>query len=213
MPTLQEVCAYNQKNVDWSKFFSVVKTIGITMNGKKDRFDKSNILELSLSIFSDNAIDYVNGDGVDHNLVNLLNEYGNPTQQEMKFSSRAFYDLVTIQRKTKNQSKVEGLKKLNKPVSLKLFNSNGTNGYQDLPSTYADFLLAVDNYSAWVIETKSMKPYLKFSGDGIEAKNVPSNLFLEVVGPDTADLDIKQLLDFDYKLEKIKFQREFLSRF
>lgn len=212
MATVEQVCVYNQTNINWNKFFSVVDTLGTTMNGQKDRFDKSDIIEMALSVYSNDTIEYVNNDGVDHRLLNLPNNEGTPTEQEMKFVSQVFYGMRVVQRKTKKQPKIEELVKLNKPVTLKLVNSMGSNSHKDLPATYAEFLMVVDNYSAHVIATEDLKPYLKFGGDGIEAKNVPCNLFVEVVGPD--DLaNRRALTNFNYKQAKIEFQRNFLAQF
>lgn len=218
MVTLEQVRDYNKHHVNWSKVFSVIKTLGTTMNGQKDRFDKSDLIEMSLSVFSNGAISYANDDGVDHRLTNLLNASGAPTEQEMKFVSQVFYGIRTTQRKTKTQPKIEGLVKLDKPVTLKLVNSQGTNSHQALPATYAEFLMVVDNYSAWVARTEDLKPYLNFSGDGIEAKNVPIDLFLEVVGPTQqvdrlVEVGMTKLTDYDYKAEKTKFQMAFLALF
>jgi len=211
MITIQQVCEYNKKHVNWVKFFSVVDTLGKTMNGQKDRFDKSDIIEMALASFSNDKIEYVNDDGVDHRLTDLM--YKNkPVEQEMKFFSEVFYGMRVTQRKTKNQKKIETISKLTKPVSLKLVNSHGTNGHAELPKTYAQFVIVVDNNSAFVIATETLKPYLKCGGDGIEAKSVPSELFMEIIGPDKLS-ERKRLESYDYKKAKIKFQQDFLAQF
>ena len=88
----------------------------------------------------------------------------------------------------------------------------GSNSHKTLPAEYAKFLLVADNHSVHVIEVSALTPYLRFGGDGIEANKVPYNLFHKVVGPD----DVKgrqSLTGFNYKEEKLKFQRDFLSKF
>jgi hypothetical protein len=214
MPTIQQVQAYNKSNVDWEKFFSVIDTLGSTMNGQKDRFDKSDIIEMALDAYSHGAIKYINTNGVDHHLVNLLDANNDPTTQEMKFVGVLFYKEFVVERANKNRG-VTGTKELrpiNQPITLKLVNSMGSNSHKTLPADYAKFLLVADNHSVHVIEVSALTPYLKFGGDGIEACKVPCNLFYKIVGPE----DVKgrqSLTGFDYKEEKLKFQRDFLNKF
>jgi len=214
MTILQQVVEYNQKTVNWDKFFSVVDTLGSTMNGQKDRFDKSDIFEMALEAYSNGSIKYVNDDGVDHLLMNLLDSSGKPFTQEMKFVGSLFYKEVVVQRAKKKLGipSVKELQPSNKPITLKLVNSMGSNSHKTLPANYAKFLLVADKYSIHVIEVVTLVPYLKFSGDGIEASKVPYNLFQKVIGP--SDINNRQTLEnFNYKEEKIKFQLNFLSKF
>jgi hypothetical protein len=214
MPTLQQVCDYNRAQVNWIKLYSMIDTLGTTMNRQKDRFDKSDLIEMGLDIYSNGQIKHVDCDGVDHELVNLPNAKGLPTTQEMKFDSKLFYKMVSVQRANKRRG-IEGHKELqrsNEPVNLRLVNSRGENTHTALPDTYAEFLLAADNNSVHAIEVGTLLPYLEFPGDGIVAVNVPSNLFMQVIGPD--DITTRQpLANFDYKQEKLAFQRNFLNKF
>jgi hypothetical protein len=214
MATIQQVQEYLKSTVNWTKFFSVVDTLGTSMNGQKDRFDKSDIIEMALDAYSNGAIQYVNDDGVDHKLINLLDLNGNPSTQEMKFVGVLFYKEFVVERANKKRgtASVKELQLANQPVSLKLVNSMGSNTHTKLPSTYAEFLLVADNHSVHVIKVADLTPYLKFGGDGIEASKVPCSLFHKVVGPE--DISSRQaLVGFDYKAEKLAFQRNFLSKF
>jgi len=214
MATLAQVVKYNKTNVNWSKFFSVIDTLGSSMNGPKDRFDKSDIFEMALDAYSNGHIKYVNGDGVDHHLVNLPDSFGNATTQEMKFSSGLFYKEYVVER-ANSRVGTPSVKKVyaaQKSITLKLMNSMGSNSHKQLPTDYAVFLLTVDNYSAHVIAVAELLPYLKYTGDGIQAVQVPHTLFHKVVGPD--DIETRQaLVGFDYKAEKLNFQRNFLNKF
>jgi hypothetical protein len=210
MVTVEQVAEYNRVNVDWVKFFSMIDTLGTTMNGQKDRFDKSDLIEMALSEYSNGMIRYLNNDGVDHDLINLSN-HGNSTKQEMKFLSSAFYGIKVTQRKTKFKEKIEQLLPKSK-VSLKLMNSQGENKHKELPKTYAEFLIVVDNNSVGVIEVEKLKSNLIFKGDGIEAKDVPCDWFTKIIEPKDI-MSRKKLNDFNYKEEKIKFQQRFLAQF
>ena len=215
MTTITElqVADYLRSHVDWNLFYSVVDTLGSTMNSQKDRFDKSDIFEMSLEEFSNSNVKYLNEDGVDHVLVNLL--YSNePTTQEMKFLGSVFYQEYSITRANKKRgiAAVKGVRPSNKDVTIKLVNSHGSNKHTTLPKSYAKFLLVVDNYSVHVIEVSKLIPKLDFEGDGISAKEVPYGWFTKVVGP-TDITDRKALPEYNYKEEKLKFQRDFLSKF
>ena len=214
MATIQQVQEYNKSKMNWTKFFSVVDTLGTSMNGQKDRFDKSDIIEMALDAYSNGAIQYVNDDGVDHKLINLLDLNGNPTTQEMKFVGVLFYKEFVVERANKKRgtASVKELRLSNQPVSLTLVNSMGSNTHTKLPSTYAEFLLVADNHSIHVVKVSDLTPYLKFDGDGIKANKVPCSLFHKIVGPE--DISSRQaLVGFDYKAEKLAFQRNFLSKF
>jgi len=214
MATVSQVATYNQSNVNWKKFFSVIDTLGSTMNGQKDRFDKSDIFEMALDTYSNGNIKYVNDDGVDHLLVNLPNAAGTATTQEMKFVGTLFYKEFVVERANKKRGipSVKELRPSNQLITLKLVNSMGSNSHKTLPSNYAEFLLVADNHSVHVIEVATLIPYLNFTGDGIEASKVPHTLFHKVVGPEDIKTR-KALTGFNYKEEKLKFQRNFLSKF
>lgn len=213
-----KVKMYIKDAVDWNKFFSVIRALGSSMNGQKDRFDKSDIIELAFSEFSSGQIEYINENGVDHILKNLF-YCDERIGVEMKFLTSAFYGMRVTQRKSKatnyhsEQERIVNIQKLkdNGTISIKLMNSNGNNKHKTLPENYAKFLLVVDSYSASIVEVSKLIPYLIFTGDGITAKSVPRNLFTEIVSQ--KDFTIQDKQHKNYKEEKTKFQKKFLSHF
>lgn len=214
MATIEQVRDYIRSSVDWSKVYSMIDTLGKTMNGQKDRFDKSDLIEMALEVYSNGHIKYVNKDGVDHVLSDLHNLQGEPTTQEFKFVGNLFYKEFSTVRanKKKGIAGQKQLREIGKTVTLKLVNSMGSSTHTHLPSDYAEFLLAGDNHSMHVIPVADLVPYLNFGGDGIEARRVPAGLFTRVIGPE--DITNRRALDdFNYKEEKLKFQRRFLNKF
>lgn len=208
MATIDEVINYNRNSVDWNKFFSVVDTVGNTMNSQKDRFDKSDVFELAIEVFSNGNISYLNKDGVDHQLNNLPNNNGLPTTQEMKFVNNLFYKKY----KRGQNGHGPGVHATNLLFDIKLVNSMGENKHTSLPSDYAEFLLVVDSYSVHVVKVSDLVPYLFYKGDGIIAKKIPPTIFSKIIGPN--DIKNRQpLTDYNYKAEKQKFQKDFLSKF
>lgn len=200
------VAEYVRDNVNWHSFFSLIAAVGDTLNGQKDRFDKSDLIEKALETFSGGAIKYVNANGVDHTLTNLDN-----VTQEMKFLRSMFYGIRVTQRRTRLHERRESVEKLDKPLTIKLFNSMGENRKTELPSSYASYLLVVDNHSAGIIDVAELKPYIKAAGDGISAVNVPYQLFKMVVEP--SDYTINNAGFLDYKVIKNKYQEEYLRQF
>ena len=68
-----DLVTWFQQNIDWNKYVTLVDTIGDELDERKLRFDKSDLLERSLELFSNNELVYVNLEGVDH-IVNLEKE-------------------------------------------------------------------------------------------------------------------------------------------
>ena len=58
MATITQVRDYIRDNVNWHKMYSMIDTVGSTMNGQKDRFDKSDLIEMGLAVYSNNAIQF-----------------------------------------------------------------------------------------------------------------------------------------------------------
>ena len=61
-----DLAIWLRENINWHKYTTLVKTIGDELNERKLRFDKSDLLERSLELFSNNEMIYVNLEGVDH---------------------------------------------------------------------------------------------------------------------------------------------------
>ena len=59
-----DLVTWFQQNVDWNKYVTLVDTIGDELDERKLRFDKSDLLERSLELFSNNELVYVNLEGV-----------------------------------------------------------------------------------------------------------------------------------------------------
>ena len=61
-----ELSNWLNTTVDWGKYLTLVETVGDELNERKLRFDKSDLFERSLEMFSDGKLQYVNKEGVDH---------------------------------------------------------------------------------------------------------------------------------------------------
>ena len=51
--------------LDVDRFYKLVNSLGPQLNGRKDRFDKSDIIEQSIDVFSNGKFKYVDQEGYD----------------------------------------------------------------------------------------------------------------------------------------------------
>lgn len=63
---MDSLCSTLREDVDWDKFFRIVEHTGDDLNSRKDRFDKSDIFELSLQRCSSGNVVWVDKIGWDH---------------------------------------------------------------------------------------------------------------------------------------------------
>lgn len=186
------VAKFFSKSVDWNLFFSTVDAIGDSLNSPKDRFDKSDIFELAIEVFSNQEIIYHNKNYRDFFIPSLNGIYC-----EMKYTSDLLFNKAGV---------------LKSFVTLTLINTMGINEKRnDLPEGYSDFLIAVDSQGCAVIDKSTLSLYLDSSSDSgqIKAKNIPSDKFIFVRKP--YEIKRKPLKNLDYKQAKIELQKEFLS--
>ena len=191
MLTVDMVAKFFSKNVDWNIFFSAVDAIGDSLNSTKNRFDKSDIFELAIEVFSDQKIIHHNQNYRDFYIPSLR------IYCEMKYERSLLF------------SKQGALKS---KINLTLINTMGKNENRNsLPNEYSDYLIAVDSQGCAVIDKLTLSQYLDSSSDSgqIKAKNIPSDKFIFVRKP--YEIERKPIKNLDYKQAKMKLQNEFLS--
>jgi hypothetical protein len=187
-----DLAIWLRENINWHKYTTLVKTIGDELNERKLRFDKSDLLERSLELFSNNEMIYVNLEGVDH--------IGPEASRiEMKYSEGSLF--------------TRKMKKKKKNVSdLQLMNSRGSSAGRTLPSGYADFLLICDTDSAAVIAKQDLLNYVVDAGDGLKTSKMPSHMVQYVFVP--GEYNPQDLVESkSYKDTKKKMQLDFLAQF
>jgi len=192
-PSTKDVALYFARNVNWDFFYSAVDTLGDSLNSPKNRFDKSDILELAIDIFSDGAIRHTNLTGRDF----FIPAFG--LHCEMKYET----DLLFTPRG-----------KVRRFISLTLVNTMGSNDRRSLPEDYSPFLLAVGSLGAAVVSRTTLETYLDTDSDSgqIKAKNIPNSEFEFVITP-TQQLKRRVVANFDYSAAKLDLQKKFLNRF
>ena len=137
-------------SIKWNNFFSLVNDLGKDLNGRKDRFDKADILEIGIQEYSGKKFRWVDEVGYDH--------ICEKTGEKIEVKSQSFC------LHTKNGN----LKK--KTSSIKLTNTLGASGERSYESTF-DKLLIIDtgnelSFSAAYVSSNVAEKYIKSSGDG-----------------------------------------------
>lgn len=185
------IARFFSENVDWNLFFSAVASIGDSLNSQKNRFDKSDIFELAIEVYSDEKIKHHNQNYRDF-YINFFDTYC-----EMKYEKNLLYN------------EKGGLKS---KVNLTLINTMGKNEFRtELPKDYSDYLIAVDSQGCAVIDKETLCQYLDSLSDSgqIKAKGIPSEKFIIVRRP--SEITIQYIENVDYVQAKLQLQKEFLS--
>ena len=179
-------------NVDWNKYVTLVAQIGDELNERKLRFDKSDLFEKALELFSNQDLQYVNQEGVDHIGPNN----------------------VTIEMKYTDGSLFTKKKKLPKKyvADLQLMNSRGSSEGRTLPDTYAQFLLICDREAVGLISKEDLLPYVVNAGDGLKTSKLPAEKIQYVFVPgEYKPLYVAE--NRSYKKAKMDMQSQFLAQF
>jgi len=179
-------------NVDWNKYVTLVDQIGNELNERKLRFDKSDLFEKALELFSDQNLQYVNQEGVDH-----IGPEG--VTIEMKYTDGS---LFTAKKKQPKKYVAE----------LQLMNSRGSSEGRTLPDSYAEFLLICDRNAVAIISKMDLLPYVTDAGDGLKTSKLPSSAVEYVFKP--GEYTPRKLEEsYSYLQAKMDMQNQFLSKF
>jgi len=200
--TTYTIADYLKNNVDWGRFYSMIDTIGNTMNGPKDRFYKSDLVEMGLAAYcTDGRIEYVNEEGADF----YIHFESQKISLEMKYSTGS---LFSISKKNSRPVRVN-----DKVKSLRLVNTQGNNERTSLPVNYADFLLIGDLYGAAVVDKKTLSENLKFNNGSIDTHPISHDKVAWVINTIKTPVVRKVIENFDYKKSLFDFQQKFLKMF
>tara|TARA_R110000824_G_C15173796_1_gene673144 strand:+ start:51 stop:662 length:612 start_codon:yes stop_codon:yes gene_type:complete len=184
------------RSVNWKRFFNLVNAMGDELNDRKDRFDKSDILEQGVQVYSDEKFEWVDDIGRDH-------KYGDITS-EMKTQKFCLY------------TKSGCLKK--RTGAIKLMNSLGDASTRNKKDVIRfDYLKIIDTGSpssfsvAFIHKNDIKEDWLDFSKDGVTVQ-IPINQLNFVVKPENIILDNK-CETTSYKQEKQDAQRRYIGSF
>ena len=171
-------------------YSTLINEIGTQLNDRKDRFDKSDIIEQAVAVYSGDRLAWVDLIGRDH--CDTETEF----DLEFKYVSDGLF------------TKVKKLPK--KTVIVKLKNNLGTHKGTKV-SNPADFYMIGQQDALAIISWEDIKKYLVAVPDGIEAR-IPFDALSFIF--DFNDIDYKEnKIGVDYKKIKMDAQRELIETF
>jgi hypothetical protein len=132
-PDKHEVATFLRDNVNWNHFFSLVRAIGDSLNDRKGRFIKSDLLEMAVEAYGSGLIKWVDQEGWDHEIDQRI-------KVEMKHQEKS---LFTARGKPKSHVGV-----------IRMQNTLGGK-VRTLHRTFS-FLLITDLQSAAVVDFKTV---------------------------------------------------------
>jgi len=172
--------------IDTTRYTKLVRSLGSQLNDRKDRFDKADIIEQSLEVYSNGRLKWVDDIGRDHHDT----EKG--LDLEFKYLSNGLYT------KTGKPKAV---------VKVKLKNSLGTNKGTTIENP-ADYYVIGQEDSMAIISSDDVKPYLVSVPDGIEA-HIPREALSFVFHP--SEVEVDNLAEVSYKEQKRNMQRTLIE--
>ena len=175
--------------LDTSRYFRLVNSLGSQLNDRKSRFDKSDIIEQSLDVYSNGILKWVDDIGFD-----LID-----TEKNIKIEVK--YEDKGLHTDTGNTKKI---------IKYKIKNTLKELTTSTL-SDPADYYLFLDRKGMGLISYKDMEPHLHItkSGDGIECKIPIENVHV-VVRDDTVKGGSSDST-VNYKQEKNNLQRKIIN--
>jgi hypothetical protein len=177
-----------KKMVNWSRFFQLVKTLGSECNSRKDRFDKADIFEQSIEVYSNNKLKWVDGIGVDH--IDVANHH----TIEFKYQTNG---LLTN----------KGIPK--KKIVIKIKNSLGTTETSSIREPSEFYMFAQQNAVA-LISYRELEPHLNVVGDGIST-NLPGDKLTWIYRNNSNNSNTQPCIAFNYMQKKRDLQRALIE--
>jgi len=176
--------------LDCARYFRLVNSLGNQLNDRKSRFDKSDIIEQSLDVYSNGVLKWADDIGFD-----LID-----TEKNIKIEVK--YEDKGLHTETGNPKKIIKYKIKN---TLKELTSSSL-------SDPADYYLFLDLKGMALISYAEMEPFLHItkSKDGIECKIPVENLHILVRSDGMSGGD-SVASTVNYKQEKHNLQRHIIE--
>lgn len=176
-----------QTVLDSSRYATLIQNLGTQLNDRKDRFDKSDIIEQSIEIYTNGRLKWVDDIGRDH--------HDTETGYDLEFKYIAD-GLFTAKRKNPK-----------KDVKVKLKNSLGKFKSTTIKDP-ADYYMIGQQDAIAIISWEEIKNFLVAVPDGIEA-HIPFESLTFVFTP--SDVETSSLVDVNYKQIKAETQRKLIE--
>lgn len=171
-------------SIDANRYSKLIASLGNQLNDRKDRFDKADIIEQSLEVYTNGRLEWVDDIGRDHH------DTATGLDLEFKYMANGLFTKTGKPKAT---------------IKVKLKNSLGKNKGVEIENP-ADFYLLGQQDSIAVISGTDVKQFLVAVPDGIEA-HIPFDAVefaFQKVEPDL-------LVEVSYKEQKRAMQRALIE--
>tara|TARA_R110000772_G_C13202322_1_gene430169 strand:+ start:414 stop:983 length:570 start_codon:yes stop_codon:yes gene_type:complete len=172
--------------INLDDYTNLVAALGNSLNDRKDRFDKSDIIEQCIDVYSNGRLSWVDEVGRDHRDT-LLN-----VDLEFKYVNNGMFTPKKTPRKM---------------IKVKLKNSLGASKGTNIDHP-ADFYMIGQQDSIAIISWDDVKPFLVAVPDGIEG-HIPFEALTFLMQP-TNKVQLA-LPNLDYKKAKAQAQRKIIE--
>ncbi|WP_229112232.1 hypothetical protein [Halapricum desulfuricans] len=191
IPTEEQYAAELAESIDKRRYATLVQSVGDQLNGRKDRFDKSDIIERCLEVYSDGRLQWVDDKGRDFVDTALGLDI------EFKYEQDALFTNVRQDPRDPN---------------LRLINNLGERN-QINPDVLADFFVVGQQDAMGVISKQTILDDTKPSKLEFGADVVIGDFYFEdieiVFRPE--DIGEIQIVDVDYKKRKMEMQMDLIK--
>jgi len=167
---------------DRERYAKLIASLGKQLNNRKDRFDKADIIEQSIDVYTRGRLKWVDDIGRDHHDVTR------GINLEFKYGANCLFTT-----KRKDPKRV---------VSVKIKNSLGANKGTTIDNP-ADYYMIGQQDSIALISFSDLEPFLKAVPDGIEA-HIPFDSLDFIFAP--KDVNIQDSKHVSYKVQKQRMQ-------
>jgi hypothetical protein len=170
--------------IDSTRYAKLIASVGNQLNDRKDRFDKADIIEQSLEVYTNGRLQWVDDIGRDHHDV----ETG--LDLEFKYMANGLFTKTGKSKAT---------------IKVKLKNSLGKSKGVEIDNP-ADFYVLGQQDSIAIISGADVKQYLVAVPDGIEA-HIPFDAVEFVF----TKIQTDALVEVSYKEQKRAMQRALIE--
>lgn len=190
-PSAAEYAAELAESIDRERYATLVQSVGDQLNGRKDRFDKSDIIERCLEVYSDGRLKWVDDEGRDFVDTELDLDIEFKYEKDMLFTK--------VRRNERNPNP-------------RLINNLGEKNEID-PDELADFFVLGQQDAMGVISKRTIIGDEPESRLEFDADVVLGDFYFEdieiVFRPD--DIGEIQTVDVNYKERKMEMQMELIE--
>jgi hypothetical protein len=191
IPSTEEYAADLAQSLDKERYATLVQSVGDQLNGRKDRFDKSDVIERCLEVYTEGRLKWVDDKGRDFVDTKLGLDI------EFKYEENALFTEV---------------RKNPRDPNLRLINNLGEKNQID-PDELADFFVVGGQDSMGVISKETIFDDNRPSKLKFDADVVMGDFYFEdiVILFRPSDVGEIETVDVDYKKRKMEMQMELIE--